>query len=236
MTLPGASKPGGVTEARRFIPWETKREFNEFLLGDCGVTVEQMREKGYANFPFTYGDFEKAGFKTKTGKVELYSERLAELGLDPLPDYTPTRGGARGARGARRLPVDAPHRCAGAHLPPLAVPRPGLGAQGVAGPVAATAPGDRYAVPSHRGRLGLGGDSRRAGPLPPESAGHGSHPARGGAHRHGLVVPRGGRRRTGGALEVNINAAMRYDGPWDPVTGSADTRGLPCRIAKVEAQ
>ena len=38
-----------------------------------------------------------------------------------------------------------------------------------------------------------------------------------------------------GALEVNINAAMRYDGPWDPVTGSADTRGLPCRIAKVES-
>ena len=29
-----------------------------------------------------------------------------------------------------------------------------------------------------------------------------------------------------GALEVNINAAMRYDGPWDPVTGSADTRGF----------
>ena len=81
----------GVTEARRFIPWETKREFNEFLLGDCGVTVEQMRETGYANFPFTCGNFEKAGFKTKTGKVELYSERLAELGLDPLPDYTPTR-------------------------------------------------------------------------------------------------------------------------------------------------
>ena len=103
----------GLTEARRFIPWETKREFNEFLLGDCGVTVEQMREKGYANFPFTYGDFEKAGFKTKTGKVELYSERLAELGLDPLPDYTPTRVERETAGGARRLPVDTAHRGAG---------------------------------------------------------------------------------------------------------------------------
>ena len=38
-----------------------------------------------------------------------------------------------------------------------------------------------------------------------------------------------------GALDVNINAAMRYDGPWDPVTGSADTRGLPCRITKTNA-
>ena len=38
-----------------------------------------------------------------------------------------------------------------------------------------------------------------------------------------------------GALDVNINAAMRYDGPWDPVTGSADTRGLLCRITKTNA-
>ena len=38
-----------------------------------------------------------------------------------------------------------------------------------------------------------------------------------------------------GALDVNINAAMRYDGPWDPVTGSVDTRGLPCRLTKTNA-
>ena len=38
-----------------------------------------------------------------------------------------------------------------------------------------------------------------------------------------------------GALEININAAMRYDGPWDPMTGSADTRGLSCRITKTNA-
>ena len=33
-----------------------------------------------------------------------------------------------------------------------------------------------------------------------------------------------------GALDVNVNVALSYGGPWDPVTGSADTRGLPCRI------
>ena len=36
-----------------------------------------------------------------------------------------------------------------------------------------------------------------------------------------------------GALEVNVNAALSYDGPWDPVTGSTDTRGLPCSITPV---
>jgi hypothetical protein len=37
-----------------------------------------------------------------------------------------------------------------------------------------------------------------------------------------------------GAFEVNINAALRYGGPWDPASGSADTRGLPCRVRKAE--
>ena len=36
-----------------------------------------------------------------------------------------------------------------------------------------------------------------------------------------------------GALAVNINATMSYGGPWDPITGSADTRGLPCRLTRL---
>ena len=39
-----------------------------------------------------------------------------------------------------------------------------------------------------------------------------------------------------GALDININAAMTYDGPWDPMSGSADTRGLPCRMVPVERE
>jgi hypothetical protein len=35
-----------------------------------------------------------------------------------------------------------------------------------------------------------------------------------------------------GALDVNINAALSYAGPYDPPSGSADTRGLPCRVGR----
>ena len=35
-----------------------------------------------------------------------------------------------------------------------------------------------------------------------------------------------------GALDVNINAALSYAGPYDPASGSADTRGVPCRILR----
>jgi hypothetical protein len=33
-----------------------------------------------------------------------------------------------------------------------------------------------------------------------------------------------------GARDVNINAALSYSRRWDPATGSADTRGIACRI------
>jgi thiosulfate reductase / polysulfide reductase chain A len=32
-------------------------------------------------------------------------------------------------------------------------------------------------------------------------------------------------------LDININAALSYSGPYDPASGSADTRGVPCRIS-----
>ena len=39
-----------------------------------------------------------------------------------------------------------------------------------------------------------------------------------------------------GATEVNINAAMRYGGACDPVTGSVDSRGLRCRVGLAAAE
>ena len=37
------------------------------------------------------------------------------------------------------------------------------------------------------------------------------------------------------ALDININAALSYSGPFDPVTGSASIRGQKCRVRKAGA-
>jgi hypothetical protein len=37
-----------------------------------------------------------------------------------------------------------------------------------------------------------------------------------------------------GALDININAALSYDGPYDPASGSPDARGLMCRVRPVQ--
>jgi anaerobic selenocysteine-containing dehydrogenase len=56
-----------------------------------GVTLETLLEKGYMrlNVPRPYLPFATGNFPTPSGKCELYSQRLADMGLDPVPTYTP---------------------------------------------------------------------------------------------------------------------------------------------------
>ena len=56
-----------------------------------GVTFEALMEKGWVrlNLPTPYLPFAKGEFLTPSGKCELYSPRMAEMGLDPLPAFTP---------------------------------------------------------------------------------------------------------------------------------------------------
>ena len=56
-----------------------------------GVTLETLLEKGWArlNLPKPYLPYADGGFTTPSGKCEFYSARMAEMGLDPLPAFTP---------------------------------------------------------------------------------------------------------------------------------------------------
>jgi anaerobic selenocysteine-containing dehydrogenase len=57
----------------------------------AGVTFETLVEKGWVrlNLPTPYLPFANGGFLTPSGKCELHSPRMAEMGLDPLPAFTP---------------------------------------------------------------------------------------------------------------------------------------------------
>lgn len=52
-----------------------------------GITFEQLKERGFISVPITYKKYEKSGFLTGSGKVELRSTYLESLGYDPLPYY-----------------------------------------------------------------------------------------------------------------------------------------------------
>lgn len=55
------------------------------------VTYEALMERGWVrlNVPTPYLPYAEGGFTTPSGKCEFYSERMAQLGLDPLPSFTP---------------------------------------------------------------------------------------------------------------------------------------------------
>jgi molybdopterin guanine dinucleotide-containing S/N-oxide reductase-like protein len=56
-----------------------------------GVTFDGLLEHGWMrlNVPTPYLPVADGQFTTPSGKCELYSERMAELGFDPLPTYIP---------------------------------------------------------------------------------------------------------------------------------------------------
>ena len=56
-----------------------------------GVTFEKLLEDGWArlNVPKPYLPYADGGFMTPSGKCEFYSARMAQMGLDPLPAFTP---------------------------------------------------------------------------------------------------------------------------------------------------
>lgn len=71
--------------------WGPKVEgFLDYMTSPFGVNFEQFYEMiKYAVMPSEYKKYEQPGFRflTPSGKVELYSTVLEQLGYDPLPQY-----------------------------------------------------------------------------------------------------------------------------------------------------
>ena len=91
--------------ARRFnpkaVPWKDVKELFNSRLKPSGKTFDQLADQGSWEMPpeghpsKPYRRFEKGllredkkpGFNTPTGKIEFWSKRYEEWGLDPLPYY-----------------------------------------------------------------------------------------------------------------------------------------------------
>lgn len=54
-----------------------------------GATLESVRAEGWVRMRHADAPFAKGGFPSPSGRCEFYSQRLADQGLDPLPDWVP---------------------------------------------------------------------------------------------------------------------------------------------------
>ncbi|MCP4104153.1 MAG: AMP-binding protein [Desulfobacteraceae bacterium] len=66
---------------------ETLEDILNYRLEPLGLNFEELKEKFMVFPPHEYRKFEKSGFHTSSGKVELYAGILKISGYDPLPNY-----------------------------------------------------------------------------------------------------------------------------------------------------
>ena len=78
-----------------YFPWATEEELADYRLAPLGRTFKEVATQEYfvrSDEPWTYDTInprtgKRTGFATPSGKVELYSNVLEQLGYDPLPFY-----------------------------------------------------------------------------------------------------------------------------------------------------
>ena len=219
---------GAVT--KNFLPWKTEDEFIEYLLGDSGVTLDMLRRDGYAMYPYTLENFEK--FPSPTGKLELYSEAIASVGVDPLPNFVAPARDSSDADVKSKFPLtlltgdrEKTYHHSRFRDQPWAKkisPDPRLLIHPDTAKEFSVAQDQwvRIETPGARGSCKAKVKITDATPEGVVSTGM-------GWWRPGSMMP------GSGAFDVNINAAMTYDGPWDPISGSVDSRGIRCRIVAI---
>ncbi|MEM8548472.1 MAG: molybdopterin-dependent oxidoreductase, partial [Pseudomonadota bacterium] len=70
------------------IPWNTVEELYDYRVASLGVSwAEFVAEKDVHFAPPRFRKYEQTGFATPSGKVELKSSILEDLGFDPLPYF-----------------------------------------------------------------------------------------------------------------------------------------------------
>ena len=70
------------------VPWQSLEDFYDYRLQGLGMTWEKFSETHEAHFGSGgFKKYEKTGFATPSGKVELKSSVLDGLGFDPLPYF-----------------------------------------------------------------------------------------------------------------------------------------------------
>jgi len=71
------------------FPWTNNEEWINYKLQPLGITFEDLLGQHiiYVTPPLEYRKYQKEGFKTPSGKVELYSQKLEDINQDPIPVY-----------------------------------------------------------------------------------------------------------------------------------------------------
>jgi len=203
------------------FPWQTDEEVVEHWLKPTGLTIKQLTEQNPEGVFFAdkkYDMCQKGEFRTPSGKIEIYSETLAEHGYDPLPVHIePSQSPVSSPELAQEYPLiltTGTRVQEYTHTQFRNVPRL---RQSAPEPIAEVHPdtateygiadGDIMAVETRKGEIKI--KVRTTEDLLPKV----------------VSVPHGW-------AQANVNLLTELE-PRDPVTGYTQLKALLCRIKKV---
>ena len=79
----------------QYFPYDDYAEVLDSQLRQVGSSLDELKETGVKTFarkkPMFFSEGEDVTFKTPSGKIELWSQALADNGHDPMPVYTPPK-------------------------------------------------------------------------------------------------------------------------------------------------
>jgi anaerobic selenocysteine-containing dehydrogenase len=199
--------------------------------GGLGITFDELKQRGFVNIPIKYRKYEQSGFRTPTGKIELYSTRLEQFGYSPLPYYVE----------APETPISAPEvakdfplvlttggrisqffnsehrqieRLRKAHRDPIAEIHPDTAAKfGISN-------GDWMWIETRRGRIKQ--KAKLTTGIDPRVV----------SAQHAWWFPEKGAPEYG-VWDSNVNLLTDNGPPYDPAMGTYQLRALLCRVTKV---
>lgn len=104
----GIARAMGLQEAALYEDDETlaRAAFDWAHPALAGRSWDDLEQHGFVKLDVPDAPLAEGGFRTPSGKCEFYSARLAEAGMDPVPDYLPPYESAEYAPElARRFPL-----------------------------------------------------------------------------------------------------------------------------------
>ena len=210
--------------------WNNDSAALDAILQPAGLTFEELGAQGICAPETRYRKYEEEWFQTPSGKVELYSRRLADLGLDPLPAYhEPSQTPFGSPELAKAYPLvltncknpvyyHASHRSMPGLRKLSPEPLTELNPETAAG--LGLNQGDMVYIETPRGRIRQ--RLRLNADLDPRAV----------IVAHGWWFPERGPTDLYSWQEANLNLLTDSSPPHDPAMGLPNLRGLMCKVYK----
>ena len=208
-------------------------EYEDFRLKDSGLTFKDVKVGEYIFGVTEYRKYQKNGFNTPSGKVELYSSLFKEFGYDPLPHHVePFESPISTPELAEKYPLilisggrQLPYFHSLGHQAPWLrelVPDPIIEIHPDAAEELSIKEGDWVWIETPRGEGRIKQRARLTRAIHPKvvhAVAQWWYPEK-PAPDHGV-------------WESNINVLTTSDPPYEPICGTCAVRGLLCKIYKV---